>query len=228
MWKEGESEGGCRGAEGAIRTFTLWLRCRCHASWQGTVFCLETKCSYKFESFLVLLKVMDSVLLGRRQEEEDPGDTRYDCRLVANKYDGCDVCGELQMVSLNWRKELTSIAELLESISKLSNIINAKPLPEYGTLITQESLSCYRRGGQKATFVIHILYRQHNTWQGILYCREWKIEKTFRSFMEMLYLMASALEMDEKHMKNYSSPGAIRRGHLTREYGIQKQIEQVS
>lgn len=230
MWKEQGTEGGCQAAERAPRTFTLWLRCRCHASWQGTVQCAETKCSYKFESFLELMKVMDSVLLGRSPEEEAPapGNSRCVCRLVANQYDGCDVRGELQKASLNWRKELTSIAELIESMSELRNTLDVNPFPEYGTLITAESLSCYRRGGQKATFVIHILYRQHNTWQGILHCKEYKVEKTFRSFMEMLYLMASALELNEKFKINYGSPENVKRGYQMQEHAIKKQVQQVS
>ncbi len=39
-----------------------------------------------------------------------------------------------------------------------------------------------------------ILFREHSTWQGIIYWRETGKRQAFRSFLEMVILMASALE----------------------------------
>ena len=43
-----------------------------------------------------------------------------------------------------------------------------------------------------------ILFREHSTWQGIIYWRETGKRQAFRSFLEMVILMASALESGKK------------------------------
>lgn len=47
--------------------------------------------------------------------------------------------------------------------------------------------------GKSATFEMRILYRQHTSWQGILFWREQDVEKPFRSVLELVLLMDSAL-----------------------------------
>jgi len=49
------------------------------------------------------------------------------------------------------------------------------------------------REGQLATFVIRILFRQHTSWQGSVTWVETKGEQTFRSVLELILLMDSAL-----------------------------------
>ena len=47
--------------------------------------------------------------------------------------------------------------------------------------------------GKKATFLIRILFRQHASWQGSVTWLEGGGEQTFRSVMELIHLMDSAL-----------------------------------
>ena len=47
--------------------------------------------------------------------------------------------------------------------------------------------------GEKATFVIKILFRQHTSWQGTITWVEEKCEQVFRSVLELILLMDSAL-----------------------------------
>lgn len=47
--------------------------------------------------------------------------------------------------------------------------------------------------GSAATFELHILFRQHSSWQGSLIWKEKKLEHSFRSVLELLMLMDSAL-----------------------------------
>lgn len=48
--------------------------------------------------------------------------------------------------------------------------------------------------GKKATFVIKILFRQHTSWQGtVLWCEKSR-EENFRSVLELLFLMDSAMK----------------------------------
>jgi len=53
------------------------------------------------------------------------------------------------------------------------------------------------RRGAKATFELQILFRQHTSWQGIVLWREQHREQSFRSVLELILLMDSALRGDE-------------------------------
>ena len=44
-----------------------------------------------------------------------------------------------------------------------------------------------------ATFQLQILFRQHTSWQGILHWQEQQLEQSFRSVLELVLLMDSAL-----------------------------------
>ena len=54
------------------------------------------------------------------------------------------------------------------------------------------SASCIRKG-KRATFELQILFRQHSSWQGILLWKETGMEQSFRSVLELVILMDSAL-----------------------------------
>ena len=47
--------------------------------------------------------------------------------------------------------------------------------------------------GHQATFELQILFRQHTSWQGILVWKEQHREQSFRSVLELILLMDSAL-----------------------------------
>ena len=49
------------------------------------------------------------------------------------------------------------------------------------------------RRGKLATFEVQILFRQHTSWQGVVIWREQNREQTFRSVLELILLMDSAL-----------------------------------
>ena len=49
------------------------------------------------------------------------------------------------------------------------------------------------RKGSKATFQLQVLFRQHSSWQGILTWREGSAEQGFRSVLELVVLLDSAL-----------------------------------
>lgn len=55
-----------------------------------------------------------------------------------------------------------------------------------------------RSGGILATFELKILFRQHSSWQGVLVWQEKKQEKSFRSVLEMILLLDSALRQQEE------------------------------
>lgn len=49
------------------------------------------------------------------------------------------------------------------------------------------------RRGDKATFELQILFRQHTSWQGLILWQEQHREQRFRSALELILLMDSAL-----------------------------------
>lgn len=51
---------------------------------------------------------------------------------------------------------------------------------------------------EKATFVVDVLYRKASTWQGNLHWLEGEKESAFRSEIELLSLMDSALEKQKE------------------------------
>jgi len=58
--------------------------------------------------------------------------------------------------------------------------------------IVQPSPECKRKG-QRATFAVNVLFRQHTSWQGTVTWCEKNQEQSFRSVMELLFLLDSAL-----------------------------------
>ena len=54
------------------------------------------------------------------------------------------------------------------------------------------------RKGAKATFEVQILFRQHSSWQGRIIWKEQNVEQSFRSVLELVVLMDSALRSIEE------------------------------
>jgi hypothetical protein len=77
-----------------------------------------------------------------------------------------------------------------------------------GHLISDEVYSMCKRGGQKATFSIKIMFREHFTCQGIIYWWEGRMEQPFRSFEEMLYLMVSAMRVQQVSSDDFAETEA--------------------
>ena len=56
------------------------------------------------------------------------------------------------------------------------------------------------RRGTEATFELRVIFRQHTSWQGILMWLEEQQEQSFRSVLEMILLMDSALRGLERRV----------------------------
>ena len=52
------------------------------------------------------------------------------------------------------------------------------------------------RRGELATFIVKVLFRQHSSWQGSVVWQEEKCEEPFRSVLELVLLLESALSGD--------------------------------
>lgn len=66
----------------------------------------------------------------------------------------------------------------------------------FSTLLPHTAADSHQSGirrGAKATFELRILFRQHTSWQGMILWREQFREQSFRSVLELVLLMDSAL-----------------------------------
>lgn len=54
------------------------------------------------------------------------------------------------------------------------------------------------RRGTEATFEIQVIFRQHTSWQGVITWLEQQQEQSFRSVLELILLMDSALRSAER------------------------------
>ncbi len=98
----------------------------------------------------------------------------------------CDKSGYPQRTTkkrtFRTKKEITSREEALQ-VMDIDHVLDQK--------------------GSMATFVVHVKYRQHSTWQGEVVWAEKNEKQTFRSALELLKLIDNALEDEEEHdMKN--------------------------
>lgn len=59
--------------------------------------------------------------------------------------------------------------------------------------------------GEKATFVVHVMYRQNATWQGSVTWAETERTANFRSAMELFKLMDSAVRMEPAAIEDIRS-----------------------
>ena len=53
------------------------------------------------------------------------------------------------------------------------------------------------RKGAEATFELRVIFRQHTSWQGVVVWQEQQREQSFRSVLELILLMDSALRQLE-------------------------------
>ena len=91
----------------------------------------------------------------------------------------------------------------IDFLNRMESIMKAMHFPDYQECRTFQEIGEIevvqpspetKRKGQKATFVVKILFRQHTSWQGtVLWCEKDK-EESFRSVLELLYLMDSTMK----------------------------------
>lgn len=93
-------------------------------------------------------------------------------------------------------------SSLSQFLLKIEDTLDEKQIPQaYAppktfSLLLQPDIGANRPSnprGARATFELKVIFRQHTSWQGILYWREQKIEHSFRSVLELILLMDSAL-----------------------------------
>ena len=93
-----------------------------------------------------------------------------------------------------------SLAQLLVGMEHMLDTTDQPPIPEgkhtfFPTVEPKldNPAEDTPRKGRSATFVVRILFQQHTSWQGTISWLEERCEQTFRSVLELILLMDSAL-----------------------------------
>lgn len=103
----------------------------------------------------------------------------------------------------NAYQEMEHFESLVQFLSSVEKILENQQTPQSYTSLRrfsellpeeQSAMPLGRiRKGTRATFEVLVLFRQHSSWQGMVIWREQKQEQPFRSVLELIMLLDSAL-----------------------------------
>lgn len=181
--------------KGNLATFRICIHYRYHASWQGELVWIEEDKKIHFDSFMNMVLEMDAVLENRDGTDDKPMSEKV-CRVAVDGFEESCLTGQVQNLALKSALPFESEIGLLKHMEALFDGGDQKNGENQARnkVVSSQVLGAYRGGGKKATFVVRLLFKQHSTWQGSVYWRETGELCNFRSFLEMIMLMASALE----------------------------------
>ena len=108
----------------------------------------------------------------------------------------------------NAEGEGESFSSLSQFLLKMEELLDRVQMPQsyteprtFSSFLQPEdepqTISAIRKGN-RATFELKVIFRQHTSWQGVILWRERKMEYSFRSVLELVFLMDSALRCVEE------------------------------
>lgn len=119
--------------------------------------------------------------------------------VCVDSYDNGVLVGRIY--SPHW--DVESFSSLSQFLIRMEALLDEMQMPQsytvprkFSTLLQPEPerpVSSPVRKGAKATFELQVIFRQNTSWQGILLWREQNREHSFRSVLELVILMDSAL-----------------------------------
>ena len=97
--------------------------------------------------------------------------------------------------------EGAAFQSLAQMLVRMENMMDEARFPQAFTAkrtflpveTAAQTAEAIRKRGEKATFVVRVMFRQHTSWQGSVTWLEGHNEETFRSVLELILLMDSAL-----------------------------------
>lgn len=128
-----------------------------------------------------------------------PGESRK-ITVCVDSYDNGVLNGQLY----NANREIEQFESLMQFLTKVEAMLEEQQVPQSYTVLRKFSehipmgegsvASGRVCKGKIATFEMQVLFRQHTSWQGVLIWRDRKMEQSFRSVLELVLLMDSALQ----------------------------------
>lgn len=178
-----------RAAKGTLATFRLHVKYRYYATWQGNITHQETGTVYTFESFMELMRIFNRVL-GQPCSAPDPLGKRM-CEVAVCNCRNDFFTGEVSHPAVKDRFIFENEFELMEHLEMM---VGERPAdsPDNSVITPRQGSVC--RGSMGAmTFLVRVLFRKNDTWQGTVCWKEKGEQASFRSFMELLVMMDSAV-----------------------------------
>lgn len=93
---------------------------------------------------------------------------------------------------------LVGVEAVLEDQQSPQSYTSLRKFSDFIPVGEGNSVSGQLRRGTRATFELQVLFRQHSSWQGVIVWRDRKREQSFRSVLELVMLMDSALRTAEE------------------------------
>lgn len=188
--------------KGRLMTVRLSIKHRYNASWQGIMKFLESGEEYGFISFLELVKLLNKHIMGEQKAKEQiSGDPV--CRITVDEYDSHCPEGNVHQAASAEKFYFCSVIQLMEHMDRMIHSDQVS-----GKVLTNQALGVYREKGKKATFVVRILFQQNGSWQGKICWKDTSQIMNFRSFLELIKMIDTALlsvetwnEEDERAVK---------------------------
>ncbi len=117
----------------------------------------------------------------------------YEQNIMAGRYynygqegEGHQFCSLVQL--------LVELEKILDSANFPQSFTSVRSFADVSDIKRTDSTDSASRKGKCATFEVKILFRQHTSWQGSVKWLEKNSEQPFRSALELIFLMNSALE----------------------------------
>ena len=119
--------------------------------------------------------------------------------ICVDDYDNGVLAGRFYSAS----QGMISFRSLSQFLLKMESVLEEMQEPQsytakrtFSTMLSSEdeipSPAQFRKGA-KATFELQVLFRQHSSWQGVLIWKDRRSEQSFRSVLELVFLLDSAL-----------------------------------
>jgi len=127
-------------------------------------------------------------------------DNRYRTTLICiDSYDDSVLNGKFfnlyEDTSKNFRSTIEFLSEMEQTLDNMDFPRSFSAVRTFSQPTEQETgpPDTQIRRGNMATFAVKILFRQNASWQGSITWLEGKMEQSFRSVLELILLMDSAL-----------------------------------
>jgi len=134
------------------------------------------------------------------------GEARRTMILCIDSYTGGVPCGRFYN---RYREEAQNFRSLIQMLILMEKKLDEEDFPQayekirtFGPLCTAEHTeekTPFARRGKLASFSIRLLFRQNASWQGSIRWLEGNEEKSFRSVLEMVFLLDSALSRSSEN-----------------------------
>lgn len=115
-------------------------------------------------------------------------------------------------------REMETFSSLSQLLLKMEQFLNLQQMPraytetrafsEGSPQVQPEWNSTPPRRGERATFELQVMFRRHTSWQGVLHWVGKNVQQQFRSVLELVVLLDSALSSWEEEQL-MAFPGVI-------------------